>query len=261
MNVLSRSLVFAALAALAALTCAPAALADAPLPAKSVRVAAASDLAPAFADIDASFEKSMGIKVELSLGSTGLFARQIAEGAPYDLFAAASASYVDDVVKAGSCDGSTRAQYGEGRIVLWSAKSIGLGAPTMASLTDANVKKIAIANPEHAPYGAAAKEALVHAGIWDKVSSKIVYGENIQQTLQLAKSGNVEVAVVALSLAGSGDGAFTPVDAKLYTPIRQELVVCGKDPARVAIAKQLASFVTSKEGRAILAKYGFNSTP
>ena len=129
---------------------------SAPADAAIVKVAAAADLAFAFKEVGAAFEQKVGKKVTFTFGSTGQLAKQISEGAPYDVFAAANVSFVDDVVKAGACDPSTKSRYARGRIVIWTKKSGGISAATaVTDLTDARFVKVAIANPEHAPYGVA----------------------------------------------------------------------------------------------------------
>jgi len=220
-----------------------------------IKVGAASDLQFAFKEVGAAFQAKTGKKITFTFGSTGQLAKQIAEGAPYDVFAAANVSFVDEVVKEGACDGATKAMYARGRIVVWTKK--GAKVTALTDLTDARFVKIAIANPEHAPYGKAAKQALEAAGIWETVKPKIVYGENISQTLQFAQSGNVEAAIAALSLAKANeDGAYMLVDDKLHKPIDQALVVC-KRGVNQAVAKEFAAFVNSAEGRAIMKKFGF----
>lgn len=224
-------------------------------PGDPIKVAAASDLQFAFKAVGAAFEKKTGKKVTFTFGSTGQLAKQIAEGAPYDVFAAANVSFVDEVVKENACDGATKAMYARGRVVVWTKKGAEVAALT--DLADGRFVKIAIANPEHAPYGKAAKEALESAGLWDTVKPKIVYGENISQTLQFAQTGNVEAAIAALSLAKASDeGAYMLVDDKLHKPIDQALVVC-KRGVNVAVAKEFAAFVNSDEGRAIMKRFGF----
>jgi molybdate transport system substrate-binding protein len=223
--------------------------------AEPVRVAAAADLAFAFKDIGTLYEKDTGRKVTFSFGSTGLLAKQIEEGAPFDVFAAANQSFVDDVVKAGACDGATKSIYARGRIVMWTIDATGL--PTsVGDLSSDRFRKIAIANPEHAPYGRAARDALQRVGIWNDVQRKIVYGENVQQTLQFAQTGNADVAIVALSLASVSGGAFTPVDAALHDPIDQAMVTCkhGSDPST---GMRFEALVNAPEGRANMSKYGF----
>jgi molybdate transport system substrate-binding protein len=220
-----------------------------------IKVAAASDLAFAFKEVGAAFETKTGRKVTFTFGSTGQLAKQISVGAPYDVFAAANVSFVDEVVEADACDGTTKAMYARGRIVVWTPK--GAAVTSLADLTDGRFVKIALANPEHAPYGKAAKQALEASGIWDAVKPKIVYGENISQALQFAQTGNVEAAIAALSLAKAYDeGAHMVIDEALHKPIDQALVVC-KRGVNVAVAKEFAAFVNSDEGRAIMKRFGF----
>jgi molybdate transport system substrate-binding protein len=183
-------------------------------------------------------------------------AKQVEQGAPFDLFLAANVDFVDRVVKAGACDGATVERYARGRLVIWvkGADGAQLG---LSSLVDERFKHIAIANPEHAPYGKAAREALTKAGVWDRLARRMVYGENVQQAQQLAQSGNADVAIVGLSLAlGASTGSWAMVDEALYSPLDQALVVC-KHGTNAASARQLAEFLRAPSGRVILRKYGF----
>ena len=229
-------------------------------PSAPLKVAAAADLGFAFKDIGEAFEKKTGQKVVFSFGSTGLLAKQLAEGAPFDVFAAANVSYVDEVVKAGACLEDSKSSYAQGRIVLWTKEG---NAPpkTLADLAKPQFVKVAIANPEHAPYGRAAKQALTKAGVWETVSPKIVNGENVQQTLQFAQSGNAEVAIVALSLAIVSGGSFTPIDTAMHDPLEQALVVCKGAPQSAGkmqpIARSFTAFIASDEGRTIMKRFGF----
>jgi molybdate transport system substrate-binding protein len=228
-----------------------------------LRVAAASDLAGAFDEIRAAFERSSGKKVEMTFGSTGLLAKQIAEGAPFDVFAAANISFVDDVVKAGACDAATKALYARGRIVVWTEDPSALPGD-LRDLAAPRYRKIAIANPEHAPYGRAAQEALMKAGVWAALEPRTVRGENVQQTLVYARTGNTDAAIVALSLAIGEGGAYLPIDPSLHDPLDQALVVCDGGPAGQAgrAAKRsdalaFVAFVASEEGRAVMRRRGF----
>jgi len=223
----------------------------------TVRVAAASDLRNAFEDLGKKFEAKTGIKAGFDFGSSGLLAKQIEQGAPFYMFAAANKSFADQVVSAGKCDGSTEALYSRGRLVMWSKQ----GAPAkIEDLADPKYKRIGIANPDHAPYGKAAQQALQKAGVYDKVKDRLVLGENIQATMTHAKEGSVDVAFVALSLAVATDKAnYTGVDLDLHDPLEQTLVVCGTGPEADA-ARQLANFILSDEGRGIMEKYGFSTT-
>jgi molybdate transport system substrate-binding protein len=232
----------------------------APAPAdEPLRVAAAADLSFAFEEMGKAFEAKTGKRVVFTFGSTGMLAKQIAEGARYDVFAAANVSFVDDVIQADACLADTKAAYGRGRIVLWTKKGGPVAPPaSLAELAEPRFVKIAIANPEHAPYGRAAKQAMESDGVWATVSSRIVHGENVQQTLQFARTGNAEVAVVAysLALAQKDDGVYTLIDESLHKPIDQALVVC-KRGADTKAAREFASFVGAKDGREIMKRYGF----
>ena len=223
-----------------------------------LKVAAAADLALAFKDVGAAYEKKTGEKVIFSFGSTGLLEKQIVEGAPFDVFAAANVSFAEDAIKAGVCNADSKALYARGRIVIWWRKDSAVKPPkSVADLADKRFVKVAIANPAHAPYGQAAEQAMEKAGVLPVVKPKLVFGENVQQTLQFAQSGNAEAAVVALSLAVVNDGEYVLVDDSLHKPIDQALVICGRDAERGKRARAFTAFVNSPEGRSIMKKYGF----
>jgi molybdate transport system substrate-binding protein len=223
-----------------------------------LRVAAAADLAVAFKEMGTAFESETGKHVEFSFGSTGLLAKQIAEGAPFDVFAAANISFVDDVVREGACLGDTKALYARGRIVVWSKDPWAL-PKDIGDLKDPKYVKLAIANPDHAPYGKAAQQALTKVGVWATVQPRMVYGENVQQTLMFARSGNADVAIVALSLAVASPGNYVPIDPSLHEPLDQALVVCkgGSKGLKANEARSFVTFVSSERGRAIMRKFGF----
>jgi len=219
-------------------------------------VAAAADLQPAFEEVAREFQALTNVKVTFSFGSSGMLTRQIENGAPVDLFAAANTDYVDQLDKEGYIVPDTRAIYARGHITLWTLKDSPLKIEKISDLTKSEVKRIAIANPEYAPYGMAAREALVNAGIWDTVKPKIVYGENVRQTLQYAETGNVEVAIVALSLSRSSNGRWVLIPGELHKPIDQALAVI-KGTKDEKNARALATFITGAQGRQILQRYGF----
>jgi molybdate transport system substrate-binding protein len=257
-----RCLVRAARAALlAALVCA----CKPPSPSPPLRVAAASDLESAFTAVGAAYEKKTGQKVTFSFQATGLLEKQIAEGAPFDVFAAANVSFVDDAVAAGACYADSKQMYARGRVVMWVAK--GDPPATVADLADPKWQRIALANPDHAPYGKAAQQAMKSAGILDAMKAKLVFGENVRQTFQFAQSGNADVAFVALSLAtDTKEGKYTPVPAELHEPIDQAIVACKGAAAQASGAPNAAqgssprafiAYVSSPEGRAIMNQYGF----
>ena len=213
-----------------------------------VRIAAAADLTVAFEALRAGFEQQTGEKVEFVFGSSGQLSKQLVEGAPFDLFAAANDTFTDAPIAAGVCSASSRTQYAEGHLVIFSPKE---PIVALSDLKDPRFVRIAIASPELAPYGGAAKEALWNAGLWQALEPRIVYGQNVQQTLQLARSGNVEAAIVSRSLAKDA----LPVDPSLYAPLKQTLVVCsgGKNPEG---AQKFRAHVLGEEGWRALAEAG-----
>jgi molybdate transport system substrate-binding protein len=219
-------------------------------------VAAAADLTPAFDEIGREFQTATNTRVTFSFGSTGLLTRQIENGAPMDLFAAANVDYINQLENKGLILNDTKAIYARGRIVIWITKESTLRVESLNDLTRTEVKRVAIANPDHAPYGMAAREALQNSGIWETVKPKLVYGENIRQTLQFAQTGNVEVAIVALSLAQQSDGHWATVPDTLHKPLDQALAVI-KGTQNERTAREFAAFVTGTRGRTILQKYGF----
>jgi molybdate transport system substrate-binding protein len=219
-------------------------------------VAAAADLIPAFEEIGREFEAANKTKVVFSFGSTGLLSRQIENGAPMDVFAAASIDFINQLEQKGLILPDTKGIYARGRITLWVPKESSVKIEKLTDLTRAEVKRLAIANPDHAPYGMAAREALQKAGVFEQVKSKLVYGDNIRQTLQFAETGNVDVAIVALSLSKQSDGQWTLIPQELHNPIDQGIAVI-KGTKNEKTARDFVSFVNGQQGQAILAKYGF----
>ena len=223
---------------------------------KTVRIAAAADTARAFEELGKAFQTKTGIAPVFTFESSGLLAKRIDEGAPYALFCAANRTFAQDPVTHGRCDASSLRPYAQGRIVVWTATGKS-GPMQLSDLTDARFERIAIANPDHAPYGKAAKQALTKAGLWDQLEPKIKYGENIEATMQFAKTGAVDAAIVALALAVVTDGGTTlAIDQGLYDPLEQDLVVCGTG-TEADYAHQFADFIASPEGREIMTRYGF----
>src|SRR6266446_3969581 len=177
-------------------------LAAAPMRAQSLMVAAASDLQSAIPAIASRFEKDTGRQVRLTFGSSGNFFTQIQNGAPFDVFLSADIDYPRRLEGSGEAERGTLYEYGTGRLVLWTRNDSGIDVRRgLAVLVDARVRRIAIANPDHAPYGRAAVAALRHQGLYDRVRGKFVYGENISQAAQFAETGIADVGLIALSLA------------------------------------------------------------
>ena len=225
-------------------------------PAKQITVAAASDLAPAFEELARAFTAETKTRVVYSFGSSGLFAHQIANGAPIDVFAAANISYVNDLERQGLILSDTKAIYARGRIVLWTSQAASYKPRGLQDLIRPEVERIAIANPDHAPYGTAARQALQSANVWNAVRSKIIYADNVRQALQFAQTGNADVAIIALSLSLSSDGEGVPISEELHQPLDQALAVI-RGTRREAQARTFVSFVNSPAGQSIMTKYGF----
>ncbi len=222
----------------------------------TLTVSAAADLNYVFPEIGKLWEQETGHTVTFNLGSTGQLAQQIERGAPVDLFAAANKEFVEDLDKQGLMLSDTKALYGLGRITLWQREDSPLEIKEVKDLTKPEVKRVAIANPDHAPYGVAAREALQSAGIWEKLQPKLILGENIKQTQQYAETGNVDVAIAALSISVEKPGKWTLLPAELHKPLQQMLAV-PKSASHPEEAKQFAALINGEKGRPLMQKYGF----
>ena len=228
---------------------------------QEIRIAAAADLKFAMAELSEKFEKLTGTKVSATYGSSGNFFSQIQNGAPFDLFFSADIGYPKKLATAELAEPGTLYEYAVGRIVIWTPgdAQVDVTKQRWTALLDASVRKIAIANPEHAPYGRAAVAALEKAGIYDSVKAKLVYGENISQAAQFVQSGNAEMGIIALSLASSPPmrgGKSWIIPEEMHPAIEQAAIVL-KSARNKDASKALLEFVRSREGRAILEKYGF----
>lgn len=242
--------------ALLLLAAAGPASAQATTPGVTLTVFAASDLVFAFQEIVPRFEKALGVKVTLVLGSSGNFARQIEHGAPADVFFSADEQFVDRLVERGLAIRESRALYAQGRIVLATPRVADLRLRDVRQLLDPRVRRVAIANPLHAPYGRAAEEALRRVGVWEAVKAKLVYAENIRQALQYIQTGSVDAGIVALSIARVPEIDWAPIDPSLHGPLNQAAGVV-RASARPELALAFIQFVNGPEGRPIMKRYGF----
>ena len=218
---------------------------------QELRVAAAADLQFVFQEVSARFQKETGQKVEFTFGSSGNFFSQIQNGAPFDMFFSADVDYPAKLEVAGLVEPGTLSQYATGRIALWVRK----GSPIdinqgLRILTDARVRKISIANPEHAPYGRAAVAAMRHEKVYDKVRDRLVLGENISQAAQFVESGNADIGILALSLVLArplkSQGTYYEIPTSFYPAIEQAVVVL-KSSKQKDIARQFLSFLRRPE--------------
>ena len=227
--------------------------AQAPAP---LTVFAASDLGPAFKQLVRHFEEKTASRVTLVLGSTGMLAQQIRNGAPADVFFAANESFISDLAAENLTLRHTHALYAGGRIVAVTLKESGIHIKGLADLADARIKRIAIANPQHAPYGLAARQALQASGLLASVEPKLVFGENVQQAVQFVRSGSAEAGIVARSVANTPDLEWTLVDDRLHAPLNQVAAVLARTKQPRAAASFI-EFVNGTQGRAVMRQVGF----
>ncbi len=230
---------------------------------REVRVAAAADLKFAFDEATAAFQaRNPGIAVKPTYGSSGNFFTQLSNGAPFDLFLSADIDYPRKLVEQGMAVKESEFVYAVGHLVVWVPNGSPLDVDKLGlrAVADPGARKVAIANPRHAPYGRAAEAALKHAGVYDRVKGRLVLGENIAQTAQFVESGAADVGLIALSLALAPPmrekGRYWEVPADAFPPLEQGgVVLAGARDA--AAARALREFLTGAEGRAVLRKYGF----
>jgi len=232
--------------------------------AEEITVAAAADLNYALTDLAARFDKATGDSVKLSFGASGNLHSQIQNGAPFDLFFSADSEYPMKLADARLLDATSVRTYAVGHLVLWVPKSVPLDPQKlkMELLTRPEVQRIAIANPQHAPYGQAAVAALEHYGLKDKLASKLVVGENISQAAQFVQSGNAQAGLIALSLALSpamkDAGRYWELPSEAYPELQQVAGIVAGSKHKAA-AQAFLNYVTSAEGRGILQQYGFRT--
>lgn len=219
-------------------------------------IAAAADLVIAFKEIGDLYEKNTGDKLKLIFSSSGTAREQIENGAPYDVYASANIKFVDDLIEKDKIIADTKELYAIGRVGVATKVGSPLQVKEVSDLLKTDFKKIAMANPEHAPYGLAAKQALESLGLWEKLKDKMVYGKDIQDTLTLIKSGNVEAGFISLSVVNKDEVNFLLIDDKLHQPLKQAMAVV-KGTKLEKEARNFIKFVNGEQGREIMKKYGF----
>jgi len=251
-----RTLAAGVVAGLLALGAAPAAVEP-----PGIRVAAASDLQTVLPVIAERFQRSTGRHVGVTYGSSGNFFSQIQNGAPFDVFLSADIEYPRRLEAAGVAEPGSIVTYGFGRIVVWSRRGGLVDLQRgLEALTDARIRRIAIANPEHAPYGRAAVAALRHEGLYDRVRSKLVLGENVSQAAQFVDSGNAEAGIIALSLALAPtlkpEGTYYEIPLTFYPPIEQGAVIV-KASANKAGGRAFLEFLGLPDSLRLMQSFGF----
>jgi molybdate transport system substrate-binding protein len=221
-----------------------------------ITVAAAANLTDAFAELGKEFTARTGVRVTFSFGATADLARQIENGAPFDVFASADVEHVERLDRLGLVTPDTNKVYARGRLALWIPQGSELTLTRLEELTRPEVERVALAKPDVAPYGRAAVEALRALNIWPQVEPKVIYGQNVSQAKQYAATGNAEVAFIPRALVKPGEGRFVEVDERLHGPIDQAIAVI-KDSRRQDSARSFVSYVLSPAGQALLERYGY----
>jgi len=229
---------------------------------KEITVAAAADLSPAMQELVRAYEKQSGVKVKLSFGASGALTQQIENGAPFDVFFSADMDYPRQLISHGDAEGASLYRYAVGRLVLWTPADSRLDVEHkgLNVLTDPQVKKIAVANPQHAPYGRAAVAALKHVGLYDQVSDRLVLGENVSQAAQFVESGNAQAGFVALAFAAApamqGKGKYWQIPAEAYPALDQGVVVLSRSRHKKE-GVAFVEYIKTKASTSVLQKYGF----
>jgi molybdate transport system substrate-binding protein len=235
---------------------------SAPVQASEIVVAAASDLSFAFKEAAGQFERQTGTHVKVTLGSSGNLFSQIQNGAPFDAYFSADIRYPQKLEESGQAVPGSLYQYAIGRLVLWVPNRSGLPSPQqgLRMLLEGSIRKVAIANPKHAPYGQAAVAAMQHAGIYEAVKAKLILGENISQAAQFVESGAADAGLIALSLAVvpamKQAGRYWEIPQEAHPPIAQGAAVLKNGTNRDG-AQAFFSFLQQRDGQEILRRYGF----
>ena len=229
--------------------------------ADDIAVAAASDLQFAIKELIVEYEKQTGHHVKLSLGSSGNFYAQLQQGAPFDLYFSADIGYPKKLEEAGLTVPGSLYRYAVGRVVLWAPKQSPVEVSKgLTVLRDAAVRKIAIANPKHAPYGRAAVAAMEQSQVYAEVKDRLVLGENISQAAQFIESGACDVGIIALSLAMApimkSAGSYWLIPAEAHPPLEQGAVIMKQSKQQDA-ARHFLQFMQSPQGQELMTRYGF----
>ena len=231
--------------------------------AQEITVAAAADLSSALPEIATEYKSQTGREVKLTFGASGNLTTQIRNGAPFDVFFSADEDYPKQLIDAGLADKATLYRYAVGRLVLWVPNDSPLDLTKLGikALLDPSVKKISIANPEHAPYGRAAAATLRHYGIYEQVSSRLVLGENIAQAAQFVESGNAQAGLVALSHALTATmkakGRYWAIPLDAYPTLNQAVVIISSSKQKEP-AQKFLEFLKSPQITSLLESYGFS---
>ncbi len=235
--------------------------AQTPQSGSTLRIAAAADLQPVMPVLAREYEQQTGVKLDVSFGSSSTLATQVLNGAPFDVFLSADFTFPEKVVAAGLAEGKLPTAYATGKLVLWARKDSPIQPLNLERLTDPRVKRIAIANPEHAPYGFAASQALLHLKLTDQTKPKLVTAENVAQAAQFVESGNAQIGFISLTLAKSEPmqqvGTYVLVPF-IYPKIRQCGVVL-KNSHHLPEAQKFMQWLISPKVQDSLGRFGLDA--
>jgi molybdate transport system substrate-binding protein len=225
-----------------------------------ITVACSANMQFAMQQIDSAFAKQGGT-AKVVYGASGTLATQIKNGAPFDVFVSADMTYPDSI-RAWKLSADAPRIYAFGKLVLWSLRP-GIAEKGMAGLKDPAIRAIALADPAHAPYGRESIRALKNAGVYDSVSKRLVFGENISQAAQYVVTGAADIGFCAKSIVLSdlmkGKGAWRDVDSALYNRIAQGVVICKHSAdAHAEMSRRFVAFLLGPESRAVLTKFGYS---
>lgn len=230
------------------------------VPPAEIRVAAASSFGGTLEALGAAFEREGGSHVVPIFGATGALAQQIEQGLPVDVFLSADSETPARLALQGVLVADTVAPFARGILVLYAPADASVRVTTLAQLRAPGVQRIALANPDHAPFGRAAREVLTRAGLWDSLTPRLVMAENVREAFEFARTGNADVAFTARSVTIGAAGSATPLDPSLYAPLDESLGVM-EDSSHPREARAFARFVHSASARAILTAHGFEPRP
>ncbi len=226
-------------------------------PSQELVVSVAANLRPVMEALSPQIQEEIDVPVIYNYGASGKLAQQIEQGAPVDVFLSANARYVDELMQQGWLIPESEQAFAIGRLVVWT-RDPAISLTDFSMLAEPEVRRIAIANPDHAPYGMAAKEALMAAGLWDRVESKLIFGEDVYQSYQFAHSGNVDVAIIPLSLViDDATGQWIDVPATLYAPLRQVAAIVERTELS-GPAEQFIQMLVSPLGQEVLRQHGYD---
>lgn len=221
-----------------------------------INIAAASSFTLAFSEIGKLFEDETGTKVIFSFGSTGQLADQIENGAPFDVFASANKMFIEKLDKKDLLINNSKMIFALGRIGIATRADSPFAIEAIDDLLKLDVVKVAIANPDHAPYGLAAKQALETANVWKEIESKLVFGRNISDTLTYIETGNTEAAIIALSLVKESEVNFTLIDEEMHAPLEQMIAIVSRTKHQQQ-SMEFIEFIRGPIGKPVMESYGF----